>query len=239
MSWPDRYFHSQLLTADVVDPNVIRRCALVGGVAALELGSAGAEDAARIASTVSARSMERIAQAAARHAGPDGDWTRAASHIAYIVDRDTAAINSVERLAPGDEGLARKIEAIRKSLEEFAVHATPEAPACCRGGNECCGEYDRIVPKRAIEGRAGRWAGLSYQDLLSIAGELEAQDKNAGFQSLRVIADESWNFVDGKRSVADIARAVGFEFDLDLNPHAVYRLLEGLERAGGLKFERT
>ena len=238
MSWPDRYFHSQLLSADVVDPNVIRRCALVGGVAALELGSAGAEGAARIASTVSARSMERIARTASDYAGAGRNGAKAASHIAYIVNRDVAAIRSVERLAQGEADLRCELETIQKGLEEVAGRAAGQEPACCCDGSECCGEYDSIIPKRAIEGRAGRWEGLSYQDLLSIGRELEAADKNSGFGALRVIADEAWNFVDGKRSVADIAQAVGFEFDLDIPAHAIYRLFEGLERSGGLKFER-
>ncbi len=236
MSWPDRYFHSQLLTADVVDPNVIRRCALVGGMAAFELGSAGAHDAVRIANTVAARSMERIASIASSHVRENAG--KAAGHIAYIVDRDVAAIKSVERLAEGDSVLLQELAATEAGLRDFAARAVRNNAVCC-DEVAICGEYSRIIPRRAIENRAGRWAGLSYQDLLSIAGELEARDKNAGFQALRVIADETWNFIDGRRSVADIARAVGFEFDLDLPAHAIYRLLEGIERSGGLTFQRT
>jgi hypothetical protein len=191
-----------------------------------------------MASTVSARSMARIARTASRYAGTGGNKAKAASHIAYIVDRDVAAIRSVERLAQGEPGLRCELETIEQGLTEFAGRAAGKNVACCRDGSKCCGEYDSIIPKRAIEGRAGRWEGLSYQDLLSIGRELEAADKNSGFGALRVIADEAWNFVDGKRSVADIARAVGFEFDLDIPAHTIYRLLEGLERSGGLKFER-
>lgn len=45
MSWPDIYFHTQLLTADNLDPKVFRRCGLATALTTLELANAGPVEA--------------------------------------------------------------------------------------------------------------------------------------------------------------------------------------------------
>ena len=82
-----------------------------------------------------------------------------------------------------------------------------------------------------------RWTGLEYADLLEIADELNDADPDAGWRSLRVVSDEAWNFVDGERTVGEIADAVGFEFDLRIDPGPVGRILDGHADGGNLRFE--
>ena len=62
--------------------------------------------------------------------------------------------------------------------------------------------------------------------------EMEARDPKMRYDSLRIIGDEIWNFVDGKRSVNEIAEAIGSEFDFDLESRHVLRLFEGLVNEG-------
>ena len=52
------------------------------------------------------------------------------------------------------------------------------------------------------------------------------------YDSLRIIGDEIWNFADGRRSVNEIADAVGAEFDFDLEPRHVLELFQGLAHQG-------
>lgn len=235
MSWPDRYFHSQLLTADVIDPQVIRRCALVAAVSAIELGSAGLAEASAIARTVAAGVIERLAGVASKYRGDSGIASRASRHIAYLLRTGEASISSVSRLSPGNTELEAAVTSAIGQIRSFAGLVSSQFMS----GTDPVTPYHTIVPRRLTSGAAGRWSGLSYQELLSIGEEMSQKDPGSGFDSLRVVADEAWNFIDGKRSVADIADCVGFEFDLDVPPNAIHRILQGLERSGKLEFARA
>ena len=65
-----------------------------------------------------------------------------------------------------------------------------------------------------------------------MAREMNARDPKMRYDSLRIIRDEIWNFADGRRSVNDIADAVGAEFDFDLEPRHVLKLFQGLADQG-------
>jgi len=236
MSWPDRYFHSQFLTEDVIDPAALRRAALVSGVAGLELASAQAAQAMDIAKLVASRSVMRITRAANNYRfASKEDHGRAARHLKYIADRDMAGMKTVMKLVPGTdraqvEDVLEKLEArIRGVVTEESADFIPverELPA-----------FASLVPVKKSDGRIGRWAGLTYQDLLEIGEDLNQVDPMAGWRSLRVVSDETWNFVNGERSVAEIADAVGFEFGLKIEPAPIYRILQGLESEGHLEFK--
>ena len=61
---------------------------------------------------------------------------------------------------------------------------------------------------------------------------MNIRDPSMNYDSLRIIGDEIWNFADGKRSVNDIADAIGAEFDFDLESSHVLKLFEGLKSKG-------
>jgi hypothetical protein len=62
--------------------------------------------------------------------------------------------------------------------------------------------------------------------------QMQAQDARVVFDSLRPMADELWNFVDGQRTVGAIIEAVCLEFDFDLAPALFIPLVEGMEKTG-------
>lgn len=229
MSWPDRCFHSQLLTADVIDPAALRRSALISGVAALELATAGADEASSIARTVGGRSLQRLQRLGGRYSG---DATpRARRHVDFIADRDIEALNSVLELSDSvSDTLDQLEEQIKRTAEQ--VKASLNVPA-----DTDRSEVVDLVPVRTTDDLVSRWVGLEYDDLLSIADEFAESDEDAGWRSLRVVSDEAWNFVDGERTVGDIADAVSFEFGLTIEPESVYRILAGHEDGGNLRFE--
>ncbi|MDE0527350.1 MAG: M28 family peptidase [Truepera sp.] len=110
MSWPDRYFHTQLLTADKTDPQVFRRAGVTSALAAYEIADAGSEEALRIGRTVAARSRFRLEQLATagerRLAGRRGDGSEAAlerlrRELDYCTRRDGEALRSALGLIPG------------------------------------------------------------------------------------------------------------------------------------------
>lgn len=229
MSWPDKCFHSQFLTEDVIDPAALRRSALISGVAALELATAGTDEAAAIARGVAGRSLNRIQRLGADYAGQS--TPRAHRHVEYVTERDIDALRSVTGLS---EDVADTVEDLEAQLVETADQVTDSfdsPPEIDRG------DVAELVPVRTTDDLVSRWVGLEYEDLLEIADTLAEADDEAGWRSLRVVSDEAWNFVDGKRTVGDIADAVGFEFDLTIEPEPIYRILAGHEDGGNLRFE--
>ena len=240
MSWPDRYFHSQLLTPEVIDPVVLRRAALVGGVAALELASAGAAEAERIARTVAAGARRRLAaQAMSATADTPEMARRVRPRIAHRLELELASLRRTIDLVPEAQREAAESEIARLS-RELTADVERELASIPGSTLESLPASDAsLIPVKTGSDRAPRWAGLQYSDLLEIAEILRAEDDNAGFNCLRVVADEVWAFTDGTRTVEDIAVAVGSEFDLQVAPAAVMRLLRGLEAAGYVEVPRV
>lgn len=229
MSWPDRCFHSQLLTEDVIDPAALRRSALVSGVAALELATAGENEATGIARIVAGSAIQRLQRLGAEYAG---DATpRARRHVEFVEDRDIEALRSVTALS---DDVAGTVENLERQVEQTAEQVAASLDADEEASR---GEVAELVPVRTTDDLVARWEGLEYEDLLEIADLLADADEDAGWRSLRVVSDEAWNFVDGERTVGEIADAVGFEFGLRVEPEPVYRILAGHEDGGNLQFE--
>lgn len=229
MSWPDRCFHSQLLTADVIDPAALRRSALISGVAALELATAEEDEAAGIARAVAGRSLQRLQSLGADYTG---DATpRARRHVEFVEERDTEALNSVSELSEDVDDTIDQLETQIRQTAEQVVDSFDVTE------DENRSDVAELVPVRETDGLVARWDGLEYADLLEVADELAEADDDAGWRSLRVVSDEAWNFVDDERTVGDIADAVGFEFGLTIQPEPIYRILEGHEESGNLRFE--
>jgi aminopeptidase YwaD len=117
MSWPDLYFHTQLLTADNTDPRVFRRAGVTTALAAYEIANAGALEASSIADDVVTRSTARLNTIAtnAIRTMASGDLgravERAGKEIDYIARRDIAAVESAYRLVPPGDALSTRARA--------------------------------------------------------------------------------------------------------------------------------
>lgn len=235
MSWPDRCFHSQLLTEDVIDARALRRSALVSGVAALELATAGDRTAGSIARIVAGRATDRLRRLGSRYATGDAD-DRARRHLEYVAGRDVEALRTTAELTDGD--VSDRLDQLASSVEETANQEV-EALGLAGSKPDRSPDAERI-PVRSLEGDdvlVDRWTGLDYGDLLEIADDLHEDDGDAGWRSLRVVSDEALNFVDGERTVGEIADAVGFEFELEIGPGPIGRILEGHAEGANLRFE--
>jgi hypothetical protein len=102
MSWPDEFFHSQLLTAEVTDPSVFAYCgALVAG-SAYDVAAAGAAEAEKLAHWLYARSAARLHDERQKQLW-NGDADRRRDHFArrmeFLCRRDAQALASLAELA--------------------------------------------------------------------------------------------------------------------------------------------
>ncbi len=132
MSWPDIYFHSQLLTADTTDPRVMHRAGVTTAVAAYEIANAGVQGAEIICAEALMQSKVRIEKtlndakrnilSALQLSDGEADARKIADRMErklnYFAKRDSQALDSTLELT-GNERDAELDEKIRESKDEL------------------------------------------------------------------------------------------------------------------------
>jgi hypothetical protein len=250
MSWPDRFFHTQLLTADHTDPMVFERAGRMMGSLALVIAGAGAPEAAAIMQEVASKAAFRLGRLV-RDALVTGGAGRPSGHAVarardearYLVDRDTRAVRSALGLVEGDtdEGrmrtladrLAADLEGrLKIEMERLDAVAPASTPPGAGPAADANADAARLVPSRAQDGVPPGVAGLSYDETAALVAAMHAEDPQVNWETLRIFADELWNFTDGVRTLADIGRAVNYEFGFHVTAGHFVTLARGLEKAG-------
>lgn len=130
MSWPSQHFHTQFLTADKLDPAVLKRCGEVTSSVALMIANAGLNEARYIAQVVEAKGKSRFMKISIRAYSEmtdalSGDSEPGVSlkdisdyrqgEIGYQADQSLAALESIKVLA-NDTDLHREIEEMKEGL---------------------------------------------------------------------------------------------------------------------------
>ncbi len=239
MSLPDRYFHTQLLTPDKTDPAVFERCGEVNGAAAMLAATAGWPEAAGIMQEVARRSTLRLSRVLgeAMQAEDQDDAAALIDEIAWAAERDVRTLRSVLALVPAEDipareeaealvaRLAREIDALVSEAATLGS-ATPPVDADPSGS---------LIPTRRDHKIPHGIAGLTYDDTVSLVGEMSVVDASVGQETLQVIVDELWNLSGGERDLAEITRSIGHEFSLRLSTAHVHRLADGMRQAGYLE----
>ena len=78
---------------------------------------------------------------------------------------------------------------------------------------------------------------IPYAEQARIAAQMAAQDDRFLFYALRVMNDEVWNFIDGQRTIGEIAESVCMEFGFELEPSLFLPLFEELVNRGLIRLE--
>jgi hypothetical protein len=78
---------------------------------------------------------------------------------------------------------------------------------------------------------------IPYAEQARIAEQMQAQDSRFLFYALRVMNDEVWNFIDGQRSIGEIAESVCMEFGFELEPGLFLPLVQELVDRGLIRLE--
>ena len=231
MSWPDLYFHTDHLTADNLDAKVFKRGGTTTALAAYLLACAGSDEAEDIMRVVGTRSQARLARIAMEgKGGPEEGRVR--SRLENYARRDQGAVASAMSLV--EDADKARLEAASASIQKEIGDRLAEVSSWLTSDD---GAPDKpadanVVPRRLVTRDAPGLAGTDYWDLYEMWQEMEGRDPKMRYDSLRIIGDEIWNFVDGKRSVNEIAEAIGAEFDFDLESRHVLRLFQGLVAEG-------
>ena len=163
MSWPDLYFHTDYLTADVLDPGVFRRCGMVITLAALELAYAGSQEAVEIMKEVTARSEFRLSHIALRGEGSDAAIRRRLVHLAA---RDQGAVASALVLDDNPKALEATKDQLQKRIQDRLAEVLNSLPEATSEEEFAPG---KVVPKRLIDRDAPGLAGTDYWTLLRMS----------------------------------------------------------------------
>ena len=102
-------------------------------------------------------------------------------------------------------------------------------------------EYDvtKTVPKRTEKSGISSARGVrafEYNVRLELVKKMKEVDKDVNFFSVRPLSHEFLNFVDGKRTISDIADAAGYEYGLKIKGEHVLLFLLPLKEKGYLSF---
>jgi hypothetical protein len=232
IQWPDKFYHTSADTLDKVDPEMLRKVALVTATYAYFIANAGAEEALWIASETTSREkrslMQRIQEAVTVASNGDADAVsevllRLRDRIDYWVGRSTEAVRSTKRLAPRDKRLDSTISELVADLETPVKAERRRAEATIKQFAEARGwtlkprrkrvtklekEAAEIVPVRKYRGpvstRQWLWR-LSPDDQEVFYQSGKAHKEASGLETLAVY----WS--DGKRSLLEVSRLVELE----------------------------
>jgi len=93
-----------------------------------------------------------------------------------------------------------------------------------------------MVPSKNLQ-RSTPGLGISYPESVELFRKMQSQDARTVFYTIRPMGDETWNMVDGKKTVSEIANAVLFEFGIMADPELLLPVFAGFESKGLISFK--
>jgi hypothetical protein len=86
----------------------------------------------------------------------------------------------------------------------------------------------RLIPDAFKYQRALRW---DFEFRTKLLGKMQKTDRNINGNCLRALTGEFINFSDGTKTIEEIARAAGYEYEVKINPkHVLEFFLRVLEK---------
>jgi aminopeptidase-like protein len=229
IQWPDKFYHTSADTIDKVDPEMLRKVALMTATYAYFIANAGIQEALWVASETASRekrtTLKRIQDIVTATSNGDIDSTsealrRLRDRVEYWIDRSIEAVRSVKRLEPNDKRLNLAVEDLVAELETTTKSERQRAEATIRQMAEAKQwslkpkkrrltqlekEASNIVPVRKYRGPVStrHWVGkLSAEEREDFYQFGKAHKEASGLETLAVY----WS--DGKRSLLEVASLV-------------------------------
>jgi aminopeptidase YwaD len=232
IQWPDKFYHTSADTIDKVDPEMLRKVALMTATYAYFIANAGAEEALWLASETASREkraiMQRIQEAVTT--ASNGDVEAASEELLKLRDRvdywngrAAEAVRSTKRLATRDKRLDVAITELVADLESSTKAERKHAESAIRRLAEAKGwtlkprskrltklekEAQTIVPVRKFKGPVStrQWLHkLSPEDREAFYRFGKDHKEASGMETLAVY----WS--DGKRNLLEVAHLVELE----------------------------
>ena len=241
----DTFHHTSLDTMDKVDPTELRRACFIALGSAYYVATAGEPEARAVARLVARNGLARLAgnyydALATLESVADGESLHAAygrvlNVVAHAGRREADAILSVRAFVK-DGAIPEDIAAGRGQLETLGRSFSKEADTVYRRRCLSLGASPRKPMVSEEDRRLGRLVPSRAPDFI---GPLETDfiEEKLGADSTKPLelpgdqAYEALNFVDGKRSLHEIALALDAEYGFP-EPGRLLPFFEVLEKAG-------
>ncbi len=233
IQWPDKFYHTSWDTIDKVDPEMLRKVALITATYAYFIANAGPEEALWLAHETYGRERLRLLQRVQANVNaiiegtPEEapyDLADLRDRIDYWSERAVEAVKSVKRLAPKDKALNETVENLKSDLEALAKTEKKKAEvaittlAAAKGWGKLAPKHkrllkhekeaDTIVPKRLFRGppqTRGWMKKLTPEERESLRELGKMHPNGRGATTL------SFYWADGERSILEISRLVELE----------------------------
>ena len=231
--WPDIYIHTDHDTLLQIDPTKLRRVALLGAASGYSYATLQAAQSAQILPFLSARAQQRLAQQFNRasllaqdpNTAPSEALFEAHNLMNQALRREQGALQSfIAFTAASPQDLAPFAQALQAQVATFGTWLDHAAAA--RGLHAAAGmpAWHTTAQAAKVAHRIGEFGPLTFQnddvlrDRLGIERMHSIKLMNADSSRLFKVQDrgalyayEILNFVDGKRTVAQIRDAVSGE----------------------------
>jgi aminopeptidase YwaD len=265
LQWPDLFYHTSMDTVDKVSADSLRRVGWIATVAALTLANSGTEEALLFASQTASRGMARIEDTGREafeqllekkkdsrlKDKPDElgkELVKTAqgykNKLEHIVWREQQAVKSVVRFGETSElkafldkycediaNLGKKEAArLEETLNFVAKPSALKLPSAVE--EDATSELKKLVPRRLFKGTLSYDAlkkGLSEKEF-EWYQEIDEKDRDFYKKTAEIL-----NFMDGRRSLHDILKAVSAEYG-EANPEHALKFLRDLEKINLVAF---
>ncbi|MGB9134349.1 MAG: DUF4910 domain-containing protein [Candidatus Bathyarchaeia archaeon] len=258
LQWPDLYYHSSMDTIDKVSEDSLRRVGWITTVAALALADATEEDAVFMASLAKWGGIARIGEVSKE--AVTGLFMREeflAEELAKIVFnfknkmkhtiwREKKAVESAKRLGSSPElesAIGRhlddvehygrlEVQRFEETLADLVSKAGMSQPRQMEE-TAAAKEAKGLTPKRLFKGAFNEDAlkrALSEKEY-EWYDEVRKRDENFGKKLY-----EMFNFMDGKRTVYDVAMAASAEYS-ETSLEDVLKVMRDLEKMKFISFQ--
>ena len=260
-TWPDVYYHTNEDTPEKVDPTTLKRTLFLGVAPAVYLTRIEAADIPRLGMETMSRARTRIARDEKKASDflsglkpedlPEA-YKEAKNIIRQAYLREAATVASCSRFTDGNkttrdyidklvDTLVNDKDASLKRLENYYRHLCDAAgvKAVSVGPTAEEQQLRGVIPERVMEYRGPLGGDFLKIKLGEEFVETELfiwKEIPEGVASYRNIPYETLNFVDGKRSIAEIRDAVSAEY-CPVSLKAVEEYLKVLEKAGIVKMK--
>lgn len=224
--WPDRYIHTNFDVAANIDPTKLKRAAFIGAASAYVLANLEASDADELWRLVRVQGLRRMADMMERRAGLEPVEALNLTRRHFALERAIAA--SIENFVTVPGSTRAEAESFLATLEDMiAAGAVPDATAP---------GHDLVYRRQSQPKGPMRVFGYNYfEDHLG-----RERTREIGLPQYRGLwggggeyAYEALNFVDGRRTAADIRDALAAEFG-PVPLRLVTQYLAALEEIGVL-----
>jgi aminopeptidase YwaD len=259
IQWPDKFWHTSYDTMDKVDPEMLRRVALMTATYAYFVACAETLEAVWLVNEVASREGRRLSahvqgfvteamDASVEGEEPGRELARALSRlggvVSYRLGLCVRAVESVDRLAGGDPVFAAERDRLIAGLERLARDERRRAEAAIRGFAEVRGLLPLPSVRRRLRKLEREAAGVVPHRVLKgpvsvrpWVRRLSMEDREAWWRmgkrhpDSRILGTLAMYWTDGARSLLEVSRLVELEAGRTDLEYLVeyYRLLRAME----------